>query len=96
MTNEKRKCKACGLQFYTTDPTKELCHCCTEALKRLDGYAVPVVRCCQCKSGQMREDGTVLCKFHSEYGERDERCGSHSVWMEPDDFCSYGERKDNG
>lgn len=37
-----RKCKACGLQFYTTDPTKELCHCCTEALQRLNGYAVPV------------------------------------------------------
>ena len=56
--------------------------------------AVEVVRCCQCKHHKMCEDGTVLCKFHSEYGERDSRDGSYSIWMEPDDFCSYGERRE--
>ena len=58
--------------------------------------AVEVVRCAKCKHSQMCEDGTVLCKLHSEYGERNERSGAYSVWMEPDDFCSYGERIDNG
>lgn len=56
--------------------------------------AVEVVRCAKCKHSQMSEDGTVLCKLHSEYGERDERDGAFNVWMEPDDFCSYGERKE--
>lgn len=54
---------------------------------------IPVVRCCQCKYHKMCEDGTVLCEFHSEQGERDSRSGLYSVWMVPDDFCSYGERR---
>ena len=56
--------------------------------------AVEVVHCCQCKYHKMCEDGTVFCKFHSEQGERDSRSGLYSVWMEPDDFCSYGERRE--
>lgn len=55
--------------------------------------AVKVVPCAKCKHSKMYEDGSVLCKLHSEYGERDERDGAYSVWMEPDDFCSYGERR---
>lgn len=84
MANEKRKCKACGLQFYTTDPTKELCHCCEEALKRLNGYAVPVVRCKDCKRIKYWEDGNITCIFWTDQ------------WDMPtaeDAFCSYGERK---
>lgn len=43
------KCKACGRDFASTDPTAEICYPCKQALKRLNGYAVPVVRCKDCK-----------------------------------------------
>lgn len=56
--------------------------------------AVPVVRCKDCKHSGLYEDGTVFCKLHSERGEHEERHGSYSVWMEPDDFCSYGEKRE--
>ena len=42
------KCKACGLDFASTNPTDEICYVCERALKRLNGYAVPVVRCKDC------------------------------------------------
>ena len=92
-----RKCKACGLQFYTTDLTKELCHCCEEALKRLNGYAVPVVRCKDCKKGRpidktkipekyFRVD-CVVCQCESVVGDE-------PMVYEPTHFCSYGERRE--
>lgn len=40
---EMRKCKACGRDFASTDDTKEICYVCFGALKRLNGYAVPVI-----------------------------------------------------
>lgn len=58
--------------------------------------AVEVVRCKACKHSALYEDGTIFCKLHSEQGEKEERSGSYSVWMEPDDFCSYGERRTDG
>ena len=39
-----RKCKACGREFVSTNPHNEICYPCNNALKRLNGYAVPVVR----------------------------------------------------
>lgn len=44
---------------------------------------VEVVRCKDCKNGYTI-DGT---------GALD--CCLHGMYVEPDDFCSYGERKDN-
>ena len=46
--------------------------------------AVEVVRCKDCRFIIDREDGTHGCYLHFL-----EDC-------KPDDFCSYGERKDNG
>lgn len=43
-----RKCKACGGAFASTKPTDEICYPCENALKRLNGYAIPVVRCKDC------------------------------------------------
>ena len=61
------------------------------AFKDKDNFA-EVIRCKDCKHSGLYEDGTVFCKLHSERGEHEERHGSYSVWMEPDDFCSYGEK----
>ena len=41
-------CKACGAWFGTATP-QDLCPTCERALKRLNGYAVPVVRCGECE-----------------------------------------------
>lgn len=55
--------------------------------------AVEVIRCGACKHGSPHEDGTIRCSFHSERNESDEYGNTFSVWMEPEDFCSYGERR---
>lgn len=60
---------------------------CVEAVPTID--AVPVVRC-------------PLCKYHMVYKEKDGNgsyLGCTRPWglrgaLAPDDFCSYGERKD--
>lgn len=44
--------------------------------------AVPVVRCKDCANGMMSDDGKYII------------CCTLGVGMEFDDFCSYGERKD--
>lgn len=51
-----------------------------------------VVRCAECKYSFQTEDGMVRCSFHSERNDFDDRGSSYNVWMEPTDFCSYGER----
>lgn len=55
--------------------------------------AVEVVRCAECKYSFQTEDGMVRCSFHSERNDFDDRGSSYNVWMEPTDFCSYGERR---
>ena len=45
--------------------------------------AVPVVRCKDCKHYTPVEGGKPLCALHS-------------IAVAQDDFCSYGERKDDG
>ena len=47
-TLSTRKCKVCGREFASTNPKDEICYPCENALKRLNGYAVPVVRCKDC------------------------------------------------
>lgn len=49
---------------------------------------VEVVRCEDCEHYDCR-----ICKLHSE--EPDQYSTGHTAYMEPDDFCSYGERRCN-
>ena len=80
-----RKCKACGRDFASTDQTEEICYVCLGACKRLNGYAVPVVRCKDCE----------FCKYNSSSGKY--KCISMNGMygtVEPDGFCSYGERRE--
>ena len=80
-------CKACGACFSSTAPS-ELCPTCERALKRLNGYAVPVVRCKDCKCGKPARN-TVLA-------DKVVNCALYDPMpiMRCDDFCSYGERRE--
>lgn len=76
-------CKICGRWFAKIRDDEEFCDKCGVALSRLSGYAVPVVRCKDCKHYDIG-GSCIICGFQSR---------------KPDDFCSYGERKegaDNG
>lgn len=75
---ERRKCKACGGDFVTQDPKEELCCLCNKALKRLNGYATPVVPCCVCLEHD--HDGAVGY------------CNKWKRWTRMSDFCSRGKR----
>ena len=77
-------CKACGAWFSSTAPS-ELCPTCERALKRLNGYAVPVVRCKKCKWSRTNAND------HEDVYYCELRTGRayHSG-----DFCSYGERRE--
>lgn len=76
-------CKACGAWFGTVTP-QDICPACERALNRLNGYAVPVVRCNDCIH--------ACPAAHPEYVVCDimECCRG----LYKDDFCSLGERKD--
>ena len=50
----------------------------------MNDYVVPVVRCKDC----------IFKQNPKQYG--DLQCKILDVPMKNDDFCSYGERKDNG
>lgn len=54
----------------------------------------PVVRCKDCKHYRNHPNG--LCYLHTE--PKENACGhsGNAVCVEPEDFCSYGERKDGG
>lgn len=69
-------CKACGAWFGSVAP-QDLCPACERALARLKGYAVPVVRCKDCKY-YMR---LAECKFVGHFS------GGTNY------FCADGERK---
>ncbi len=49
--------------------------------------AVEVVRCKDCKKSQ---------KWKNAFGAEGLKCYLLCADIDPDDFCSYGERKDNG
>lgn len=53
-----------------------------------NGELVEVVRCKNCQ----HYDGHI-CNFFSEWP--DQYSTGHTVYMEPDDFCSYGERRED-
>lgn len=75
-------CKACGAWFGTATP-QELCPTCERSMKRLKGYAAPVVRCRECK---YRADATEKENY---------LCNRKMLGLvRPDDFCSFGERKE--
>lgn len=75
-------CKACGEWFAKTNPHEELCFKCECALCRLSGYVSRVVRCKNCANGMVSDDNKYII------------CCILGVGMDFDDFCSYGERKD--
>jgi hypothetical protein len=79
-------CKACGEWFAKTRDDMVLCSKCERALGRLAGYAEVVVRCKNCK----HYDLGVCLKIYSNGNVHPEAWQSRK----PDDFCSYGERKD--
>ena len=79
------KCKACGREFASTNPKDEICYPCKNALKRLNGYAVPVVRCKDCRK---------FIPFVEPYNAVGQ-CRRMKGLIQETDFCSYGERKDN-
>lgn len=52
---------------------------------------VPVVRCKDCKLYRNYPNG--LCYLHTEPKTNARGYSGEAVCVEPDDFCSYGERK---
>lgn len=52
----------------------------------------PVVRCKDCKHYRNYSNG--LCYLHTEPKTNARGYSGEAVCVEPDDFCSYGERKD--
>ena len=70
-------CKVCGRWFAKIRDDEELCDKCEISLSRLSGYAVPVVRCKDCK--HKFGGSCIICGFQKR---------------KPEDFCSYGERKE--
>lgn len=54
--------------------------------------AVPVVRCKGCKYYRNHPNG--LCYLHTEPTENERGYSGEAVCVEPDDFCSYGERNE--
>ena len=76
-------CKVCGRWFAKIRYDEELCDKCEISLSRLSGYAVPVVRCKDCKHS-WEDIGGLTC--------------SHGVCVDcavlADFYCAYGERKD--
>lgn len=56
--------------------------------------AVIVTRCKDCKHFRNHPNG--LCYLHTEPKANARGYSGDAVCVEPDDFCSYGERKDGG
>lgn len=54
--------------------------------------AVPVIRCRECKHCRNLPNG--LCYLYTEPYDNERGYKGEAVCVEPDDFCSCGERKD--
>ena len=80
-------CKACGEWFAKTNPHDELCFKCECALYRLSSYVARVTRCKDCA----HYDLGVCLKIYSDGNAQKDSWQSRN----PDDFCSYVERKGN-
>lgn len=84
-------CKICGRWFAKIRDDEELCDKCGVALSRLSGYAVPVVRCKDCKWFADNNDGDWFgCWLFQTIQIIPEDA------PKPEDFCSYGEPKMDG
>ena len=77
-------CKVCGSWFVKIKPHEELCDKCECALYRLSGYVARVTRCKDCKH----------CDPENHHCDHP-MSTSAPLSRKPDDFCSYGERKDD-
>lgn len=53
-----------------------------------------VVRCKDCRYYRNHPNG--LCYLHTESKENERGYSGEAVCVEPDDFCSYGERREGG
>ena len=53
---------------------------------------VRVLRCKDCKHYRNHPNG--LCYLHTEPKENERGYSGEAVCVEPDDFCSYGERRE--
>ena len=60
----------------------------------IENNAFAVVRCKDCKHYHHDKHHGTICR-HPEL-DYDVECYDHWINTKPDDFCSYGERKDNG
>ena len=65
-------------------------YCWAKAMQTVD--AVPVVRCKDCKHYRNYPNG--LCYLHTEPKTNSRGYSGDAVCVEPEDFCSYGERKE--
>lgn len=63
-----------------------------DMLKLPAADVVPVVRCKGCKHYRNYPNG--LCYLHTEPKTNARGYSGEAVCVEPDDFCSYGERKE--
>lgn len=63
-----------------------------DMLKLPAADVVPVVRCKDCKHYRNYPNG--LCYLHTEPKTNARGYSGEAVCVEPDDFCSYGERKE--
>lgn len=88
---EAEKAKA-ALVGWETDPTDEEIEMAIDSVPTVD--AVPVIRCKDCKHAYCNSfaaaAGTVLCCYWTNHG------GGNQAIMQQDEFCSKGERRDNG
>lgn len=76
-----------ALTGWETDPTDEEIEYAIDGIPTVD--AVEVVRCQECRYFDTKADGTVgFCKCG-------EVCGYCHSMRVADDFCSYGERRDD-
>lgn len=81
-------CKVCGRWFAKIRDDEELCDKCEISLSRLSGYAVPVVRCRECKHHYWEQEpchGKIVhyCKLPHMRG----------VEVFKEFFCYYGEKR---
>ena len=66
---------------------------CTQEINSIPASNVaPVTRCKDCKHYRNYPNG--LCYIHTEPKTNARGHSGNAVCVEPDDFCSYGERKE--
>lgn len=61
------------------------------AMASFPGEAIQIVRCRDCKYYRNQPNG--LCYLHTEPKENERGYSGEAFCVEPDDFCSYGERR---